>query len=177
VVPLVRTAGCLSLLLVSAACPTSHGLCTPGQTYTCYTGPQNTLDVGECHGGSYLCDSKGAPGDCKGAVLPKPEICDGLDNDCNGQSDENVTNSCGGCSILDHEPGESCSSCGTYVCRGTDAIDCPAGMPNNCGECNVGDITGLNVACTSTVTRGGGASGAGRRRTPPRARWPRARRA
>ena len=150
--PLVRTAGCLGLLLVSTACPTSNGPCTPGQTYTCYPGPNNTANVGECHGGSYLCDSKGMPGDCKGAVLPKPEICDGLDNDCNGQSDENVTNACGGCSVLDHQPGDSCSGCGVYTCMGTDAIDCPAGMPNNCGECNVPDITGLGQACTSGVT-------------------------
>ncbi len=145
-------ASVLGLVLAATGCPTNNGVCTPGQTYTCYTGPDRTQGVGECRAGQFICDSKGQPGECKGVVRPRPEVCDGLDNDCNGQADENVTNACGGCSVLDHQPGDPCSSCGTYVCHGTDALDCPAGTPNNCGECNKPDVTGLNVTCTSAST-------------------------
>lgn len=110
------------------------------------------MNIGVCHGGSYLCDSKGEPGECKGAELPKPEVCDGLDNDCSGAADENVTNACGGCTILDHQPGEPCSTCGNWVCNSADSLTCPSGSANNCGECNMADITGLGGNCTGAIT-------------------------
>jgi hypothetical protein len=61
----------------------------------CYTGPANTLGKGECKAGKTVCASTG-PGDkttvCVGSVVPAAETCDGKDNNCNGQVDENIAN-------------------------------------------------------------------------------------
>jgi subtilisin-like proprotein convertase family protein len=58
-----------------------------GYTEPCYSGPNGTEDVGECKAGERTC-SGGALGACEGEVLPVvPEQCDGLDDDCNGVTD------------------------------------------------------------------------------------------
>ena len=58
-------------------------------TQPCYTGPAGTEDVGECHGGTTTCIS-GLYGPCDDEVTPTVTdgICDGADEDCNGESDE-----------------------------------------------------------------------------------------
>ena len=74
----------------------------------CYSGPEETLDVGICHAGEALC-YEGAwghskdepdnwddvtpanfiPGFCKNQQLPKPkDSCDGVDGDCDGIIDD-----------------------------------------------------------------------------------------
>ncbi|MBW1809942.1 MAG: MYXO-CTERM sorting domain-containing protein, partial [Deltaproteobacteria bacterium] len=45
---------------------------------------------GECQVGIQECDQNGIWGDCNG-VLPADEECDGLDNNCDGSTDENLT--------------------------------------------------------------------------------------
>lgn len=78
---------------------------------------------------------------------PAVELCDGDDNDCDGQVDEGVTNTCGGCTTLDHLPGEACPPCGTWSCAGLEAVSCVGGQLNNCGACNRPDVSGLNASC------------------------------
>ncbi|MEO5726842.1 MAG: MopE-related protein [Byssovorax sp.] len=73
-------------------------LCTPGSIAACYSGPQGTLAVGVCKAGQHVCDADGLGfGPCAGEVTPSPEICNGLDDDCNnGRLDEGCVVS--GCS-------------------------------------------------------------------------------
>jgi len=67
----------------------------------CYSGPPETLGVGECVAGQLTC-AAGQWGAftptnlfiedfCLGEVVPKPEICNGKDDDCDGVIEEQLT--------------------------------------------------------------------------------------
>ena len=65
-------------------------------TQSCYTGDPDTLGVGVCTPGMVYCmlgswgaDREGAftAGFCDGEITPSDEICDGADNDCDGEVD------------------------------------------------------------------------------------------
>jgi len=46
--------------------------------------------VGPCHGGVQHCVRQEQWGECDGDALPSAEVCDGADNDCDGQTDEGL---------------------------------------------------------------------------------------
>ncbi|MBX3274118.1 MAG: hypothetical protein KF729_27880 [Sandaracinaceae bacterium] len=61
--------------------------CTPGDVRPCYTAAAETEGVGTCVGGTQECVAMGGTADwgrCTGEVTPRPELCDGLDYDCDG---------------------------------------------------------------------------------------------
>tara|TARA_B100000609_G_scaffold198856_1_gene199610 strand:+ start:218 stop:2263 length:2046 start_codon:yes stop_codon:yes gene_type:complete len=62
--------------------------CQPGRKKKCYSGPEITLGVGVCKSGLRTCTDEGLWGECEGEVTPGKEVCNALDDDCNGQTDE-----------------------------------------------------------------------------------------
>ncbi|MBI5635122.1 MAG: putative metal-binding motif-containing protein [Nitrospirae bacterium] len=58
--------------------------CIPNVFVNCYSGPANTLNIGSCKSGIRRCSAQGSFGLCEGEILPVSEVCDGLDNDCDG---------------------------------------------------------------------------------------------
>ena len=62
-------------------------------TQTCYTGPANTAEKGLCKKGTQTC-AAGQWGSCQNEVTPNTEICNNKDDDCDGQTDEELTQIC-----------------------------------------------------------------------------------
>ncbi|MBW2459368.1 MAG: hypothetical protein JRI68_33050 [Deltaproteobacteria bacterium] len=79
--------------------------CVNGTSQACYTGSPQTQNVGECSDGIQTC-ANGQYGNCVGDSTPIAELCDGLDNDCDSQTDEN-----------DPESGSSCTTGLDGVCN------------------------------------------------------------
>ncbi len=77
-------------------CDAGSCSCTLGAARPCYPYGAGladpTLGRGECSAGTATCQSLptggSAYGACSGAQTPRPETCDGLDETCNGTSDE-----------------------------------------------------------------------------------------
>jgi hypothetical protein len=55
----------------------------------CYLGPIETAGVGICHVGRSVCEDEVLV-ECRDQVLPEEEVCDNIDNDCNGRIDDGL---------------------------------------------------------------------------------------
>ena len=94
--------------------------CMPGMEDECV----DAAALGVCHPGWRFCLPNGQWGPCEGGVEPSQEFCDGRDNDCDGEIDEEPA---------DADLGDAC---------GTDV-----------GECNAGEMVCANgaVRCIGAV--------------------------
>jgi Putative metal-binding motif len=93
--------------------------CTNGAQMECGS------DQGACAKGNKTCTNGKWSATCEGERRPGTEACDGQDNDCDGRTDENVQNACGGCMRLANPPGASCSA-GQFGCRVSGQYECAA---------------------------------------------------
>ncbi len=62
--------------------------CKVGETRKCFNGKKSQKNQGECKEGTQTCLIGGYWSRCVGEVLPSTEICNGKDDDCDGQTDE-----------------------------------------------------------------------------------------
>jgi len=90
------------------------GLVDEGLSLACYEGPAGTENVGQCRGGMSHC-IRGIQTACTGQIQPIPEACNGLDDDCDGQVDEQLPD----------------MTCGLGVCRVTMPY-CQGNQPQQC---------------------------------------------
>lgn len=94
-----------------------QAMCSPGEREDCYSGQQGTEGVGPCRGGTRTCESSGVWGPCTGEIVPTQELCtDGIDNNCSGETDENVD--------MD---GDGVTTCGGDCCDSTECSN-PGGV-------------------------------------------------
>jgi hypothetical protein len=146
-----------------------NGVVDEGAGGVVYTGPANTLGVGVCAAGIQACQG-GKLVDVRPARLPSVEVCDGVDDDCNGKVDEtfdllNDDRNCGGCGLV-CAAGAHCQQgkCPTAT-GGTDGgVGVDAGIPpdggartdsgvggNDAGTGPVGSITACSVGVGTSV--------------------------
>ena len=121
----------------ACACPDE------GASRPCYPGPAGTLR-GSCRAGTQTC-TNGTWTACAGHILPLAEVCDGEDEDCDGEIDEQLTNLCGTCGEVD-EP-EMCGDGLDNDCNGHVDEGCQCSEAS--GSCYVGPPQTRGVgACT-----------------------------
>ncbi len=117
--------------------------CKNGSTRPCGS------STGECKQGKQTCINGKWSTNCVGAVGPQPESCDGKDNDCDGQIDENVTRPCK----------TPCGS-GTQQCSNGTWLKCSAPLPtpeqcdNKDNDCNGQIDDNLSRSCSTACGKG-----------------------
>ena len=139
--------------------------CFPDKKEPCYfvddpsaAGPEETIGRGICKEGQRECDPEGFWLACEGAVLPAQEVCNKIDDDCNGRVDDGFEREGTKCFAGDGE----CRNEGTYSCSadGSESVCSVAakepaaevcdGKDNDCnGQVDDGSIAGTGDSCST----------------------------
>jgi hypothetical protein len=122
--------------VVDESDPQAGSACFPTAMVGCNA--TSGVCAGTCALGRFVCLPGGLT--CRGAVLPETEICDGKDNDCDGQADEDFDFAadprwCGGCGKIcalgNAISGCTASTCVVRSCR-TGFVDLDGLAANGC---------------------------------------------
>jgi hypothetical protein len=112
------------------------GACTKGATQSCYTGSDaTTADQPPCHRGTQTCDGSGKWGDCKDDLTPNDDTCNGLDDDCDGRTDEGLSGQ--PCTVDDSSVKGICKMGISLCTQGT--LDCVQYVQPGVESCNGSD--------------------------------------
>ena len=118
----MRTTALLFLASLTTACQVENELYSTLCFEPCYTGPPETAGVGSCSFGEPVCEN-GVFVECVGEVLPSEEVCDTIDQNCNGIVDD---------AVLDTGLGDDCGSAVGECSYGT--VQCVQGAMTCVGD-------------------------------------------
>lgn len=137
-----------------------NGLVDDLPVQACYDGDTATKNVGLCREGVRSCvklpDGSYGMSSCVGQVLPAAEVCNALDDDCDGAADESLTQACyfGPSSSVDPLTGLPLGACqgGTQTCDDGNWGACLGQVlpsPDVCGDANTGN--GIDEDCDGAL--------------------------
>ncbi|MBU49965.1 MAG: hypothetical protein CL920_14860 [Deltaproteobacteria bacterium] len=108
--------------------------CQPSEERQCYTGPNGSVGVGSCRAGKQTCNSLGSWDLCLGEITPIKEVCNGQDDDCDGQADEDCP--CQNGQTQDCGQDEGICQKGTQTCRNGAWGECTGQITPKSETCN-----------------------------------------